>query len=231
MEFFTAPGSAPFTVAILVMLGLMIVEVVALFSGASFNDIVDEFVVTHAGVETVGQAPTGIEGSSAPDAHSLVGRFLAWLYVGHVPVLMILIVFLTVFGLTGLVGQSILRGSVGFAVPSILAAPAVFLAALPIVRSFVGLLARIMPRDETSAVSVDSFVGRVATVTGGTARAGLPAQARLIDEFGTMHYVFVIPDDENDEFPTDSIVLLVRRISGSRFLAIPNPNQALVDDA
>jgi Protein of unknown function (DUF1449) len=227
IDWFTAPGSTPFTVALLVMLGLTAVELVSLLTGVSLNDAVDELVVPHV-AETVGDAPTGMEVTS-PDGPSVMGRFLAWLYVGTVPVLMIAIVFLTVFGLAGLIAQHLLRAALGMVLPGIVAAPIVLVAVLPVVRACNRGLARVLPRDETSAVDAATFVGRTAVITGGAARAGMPAQARLTDQFGTTHYVLVEPEDAEDTFAAGSLVLLLRQTGGGRFSAIANPNAALVD--
>ncbi len=232
----TAPGSAPFTVALLVMFGLLMFELVSLFSGLGVNEIVDDLVATNVDLPDMpddfgvagGDFSSGIEGTSTPDGGSLIGRVLAWLYVGRIPVLIVLVVFLGIFGLTGLIAQTALRSTVGFAVPALIAAPAVFFVSLPLVRWSAAGLARILPRDETSAVRTMSFVGRTATVTGGNARQGMPAQARLRDQFGTTHYLMVEPEDAEDVLEQGSLVLLVRRING-RFSAIPNPNAALAE--
>ncbi len=230
IEWFTATGSAPFTVALLVMVGLALVELVALMTGFTVNDILDEFVTSHTGIETLGDAPTGMEATGKLEAASMFGRFLAWLYVGRVPVLIVLIVFLTLFGLLGLILQAVLRDLAGFALPAIAAAPLVLFGSLPLVRACTGGIARIIPRDETSAVSTDTFVGRTALVVGpGSARAGMPGQARVVDAFGTHHYVMVEPEEAGDVFEAGSTVLLVRSIDGARFSAIPNPNPSLLD--
>ena len=63
------------------------------------------------------------------------------------------------------------------------------------VRVVGGALGRIIPRDETTAVSDASLVGRVGTIVIGTARAGKPAQARVRDEHGASHYVMVEPEE------------------------------------
>lgn len=238
-EYFLAPGSTPFTAALLIMAGLFVFELLALFKGLGINEAIDDFVVSSVdlpddvfdvGELTTGETASGIEGSSTPEGGSLIGRLLAWLYVGRVPVLMVLVVFLTIFGLAGLIIQSMLRQSIGMAVPGVIAAPAVFFLTLPMVRWCTGGLARVLPKEETSAVSTATFVGKTAVVVGGNARQGLPAQARLIDRFRTTHYVLVEPEDEKDVLEQGSLVLLVRRING-KFSAIPNPNAALVADA
>lgn len=55
-----------------------------------------------------------------------------------------------------------------------------FLLAMPSVRLFSSVLVRIMPRDETSAVASDSFIGRTATITLGTAKRGSAAQGESV---------------------------------------------------
>lgn len=226
MHWMVASGNAPFAIALLVMVGLALVELIALVTGFSVNDVVDDFVAGHLEA-TAGSG--SMEATGHGEASSVVGRLLAWLHVGRVPVLMVLIVFLTVFGAFGLLAQGVLRAMTGFALPSIIAAPAVFIVGLPAVRAATGLLARMMPRDETSAVDIATLVGRTAVVTGGTARTGLPAQARVRDSFGTEHYVLVEPEDEGAVFATGSVVLLVRQHAGGRFTVITNPNAALID--
>ena len=236
IDLFTAAGNAPFAVALLVMLGLLVFELISLFSGLGVNEVVDDLLAANVDFPDMpedftggsGDFSSGIEGSSAPEAGSLIGRVLAWLYVGRVPVLIVLVVFLGVFGLLGLIGQTILRETIGLAVPGLIAVPVVFFASLPLVRWTSAGLARILPGDETSAISTGTFVGRTATLVGGHARTGMPGQARFRDRFGTTHYVLVEPEDADQVLENGSLVLLVRRING-RFSAIPNPNAALTD--
>lgn len=222
-----APGSVPFSVALLVMLGLTLVELVGVLTGSSVNDMADSLI--DADLPGPHSAAHGLDAVSHDTGGSLWGRFLGWLHVGRVPVLMVLIVWLAVFGLCGLLLQEMLRQLLDHTAPAILAGPAVFVATLPLVRLCVAALARIMPRDETSAVDPRSFVGLTALIVGGTARAGLAAQGRLTDRFGTDHYLLIEPDDAEDQFPQGSVVLIIRELSGGRWSAIPNPNPSLTD--
>jgi hypothetical protein len=228
-EWLVAPGSGPFVVALLVMLGLALVEVVAVVSGIGLNDVIDEYVVPHSGIEALGDGGGGLDATTPADADGVIARFLAWLYVGRVPVLMMLVVFLGTFALIGLAGQAMLRGVMGWTLPALVAVPVVFAASLPFVRACGAALARWLPRDETTAVDPATFVGRTAEVTGGIARSDLPAQARVVDAFGTAHYVLVEPDVAGIQFATGTRVLLVRQIGGGRFAAIVNTNASLVD--
>ncbi len=100
---------------------------------------------------------------------------------------------------------------------------------LPLVRMLTGVIARIMPKDETEAVSEKSFIGRVAVITLGKAAKGKPAQAKLKDKFGTTHYIMVAPDLEDETFRQGDPVLIVRQ-AGAGYTGIANSVAALNDN-
>jgi hypothetical protein len=100
-----------------------------------------------------------------------------------------------------------------------IAGPVAALAALPVTGVGARGLARIMPQDETTAVSLDTLVGKRGTITVGTARAGSPAQARVRDIHGQPHYVMVEPHDENHPIAEGEEVLLIRR-DGNIFIGL-----------
>jgi YqiJ-like protein len=150
-------------------------------------------------------------------------RLLGWLYVGRVPLLVLLVLFLAGFALTGFGLNLVAHRFFGVWVPPLVAVPAACVATLPIVRILGAGLARLIPQDQTFAVSFDSLVGRVATIVGGTARTGYPAQARVVNEHGQTLYVMVEPDTEGMQFQGGERVLLTKRIAGSRFAAGINP--------
>ena len=60
----------------------------------------------------------------------------------------------------------------------------------------------------------------------GTARAGSPARARVLDQFGQTHLVMVEPHDPSAELAADEEVLLVRR-DGNTFYAERRDNPLL----
>ena len=67
------------------------------------------------------------------------------------------------------------------------------------------------------------LVGRVGVVINGTARVNYPAQARVRNAHGLTLYIHVEPDQEGVVLANGDSVLLVKQISGTRFLAIANP--------
>jgi membrane protein implicated in regulation of membrane protease activity len=142
------------------------------------------------------------------------GDLLGWLGIGQVPLLMLLVVFLAFFGLIGLAIQQFAGP-----LPLWIAAPAAVAAALPLTGLGARGLGRIMPRDETTAIGLDELVGRRGTITIGTARRGSPAQARVRDMHGQVHYVMVEPYDDSQAFGEGETVRLDRR-DGNIFIAL-----------
>ncbi len=227
MEFLTASPNAPFVVALCVMFGVAALEGVGTLIGGGLSELVDSALPDLDIDLDVGELDPDAELDSGP---GLFAQGLAWLHFGRVPALVLLVLFLTAFGLAGLVLQALLHSALGIYAPKLLAVPAALFVAVPVVRVSGGWIAHLIPRDETSAVSSDSFVGRVATIVLGTARAGQPTQARLQDEHGRSHYVMVEPDLADEELASGAEVLLVRR-EGSRFRAICAPQSLLADSA
>lgn len=209
MEFFLAPEAWPFTVAVLLLAGIAAVEGIALLAGFSVAGWIDHLL-------------------PPPDVDSLADSWLGWLQVGRVPILVLLVVLLTAFALLGFTLNALVHQLLGFYPPAILSAVPALLGALPVVRFSGAALARLIPRDETAAVTLDSLVGRVAVVTNGTARTNYPAEARVKNEHGQTIYVHVEPDDPKGEFGPGASVLLVKQLSGTRFRAVANPYPELL---
>ncbi len=221
-EFLTASANMPFTVALAVMLGIALLEGIATLFGAGISAVLDSLLPD---LDLDFNADLAGPDVQSPPALS---RLLGWLRVGQVPVIMLLVIFLTSFGLIGLALQSFVNNLTGTLLPGGIALVPALLLAVPLVRVFGGLLGRILSKDETDAVSEDSLVGQIATVTLGTATKGSPAEAKVKDTRGTTHYIMVEPDVDGEALSAGFAVLLVRR-TGAVFTAIGNPNPALVD--
>lgn len=217
IEFLTAGANLPFTVALALMLMIALMEGVGTVLGVGFSTLLDALLPN---------IDLDVDGPEAESGTGLT-RFLGWLRIGKVPFLVLLVVFLNAFGLAGLAIQSFVHNVAGLLLPAWVAIFPATLIALPLVRVTAGVVAHIFPRDETEAVSRTSFIGRVATITLGTARLNSPAEAKLRDAYGQTHYVMVVPDQE-EELPTGTEVLLVRP-QGSRFRVLRNTHTALVD--
>jgi len=135
---------------------------------------------------------------------------LGWLHVGKVPLLVLLILFLFGFALCGYLVQMFARGVFGGFAPA-----------------WIAVLPAIVPKDESSAVSELSLIGRAGLVTAGTARSGLAAQVRVRDALGRAHYLMVEPDLPDDTFPEGTAVLIVKKV-GAIYRGIRNPHPDLL---
>lgn len=206
MEFLFATQNLAFTVALALLSLLVLLE---LGMGGGLAEFLDT-LVPDLEVDADGHA-------LATD--SLPTKLLAWLRAGKVPMLMLVAIFLGVFGVGGLLLQFVCV-QFGFGMlPGVLAAVLMFFLAMPFVRFASSLLGDLLPRDETQVLSQEALVGRVAVIVIGTARRGAAAQAKLRDEFRTTHYVMVEPVDDHEEFQQGQEILLVAR-SGAGYRAV-----------
>ncbi|MDO9201143.1 MAG: YqiJ family protein [Hydrogenophaga sp.] len=196
----------PFGSALLLMLALFIMEGAGLLFAASPSSWLDGLVP---------DLPDSLEGP------------LAWLHVGKVPFLMLLGIFLAGFSMSGYAIQAFSSALFGQLMPAWLAAVPAMLGGMSLVRGLGGLLARLVPSDETSAVSEMSLIGRAGLVVQGIARKGSAAQMKLKDMHGRTHYVLVEPDLPGETFEEGVSVLLVKK-NGARYMGIRNPHPELL---
>lgn len=240
VEQFLAPANTPFAVALTIMVLLGFIEGIGMVIGLGVSDVLDSLLPdfdVDADLDIDADLDADLD-ASVPDhgveiAHvDQIGpftRMLSWLRIGRVPILILVVIFLLAFGLGGLFLQSTVSAILGTPLPTLIAVvPALFFG-FGSMNLFGGLAEKVLPRDESSAVSHDSFVGRIATITIGTARTSSSAEARLRDQYQQAHYVMIEPDVEGEELHQGDEVLIVRR-EGTIFRAIANPNAALVDE-
>lgn len=200
LQFIFAGENMIFSASIAIMLIIGVIEGIAVMFGVGASSIFDSMIPDmHIDAPDAGDGFFG---------DTLEG-FLGWLHVGQVPVLMLLVIALTNFGVTGLVSQALLLKIVGHFLPGWLVSIPVFVVALLMTRIFGGLLYAVMPKDETRVISADSLIGRVAVITIGVARKGSPAEAKALDEYGQTHYFLVEPDSEDETFSKGDEVLVL----------------------
>ena len=135
--------------------------------------------------------------------------------------LVLLIIFLTSFAGTGYVVQAFATGFIGL-LPSILVGPLAFATALPTTRGASRVLGRILPKDETYAITPEDLVGEIATVTLGPVERETAGKAKVMDAHGNLHFVRVRSARPDACFDIGAEILLVRR-EGSVFEAITPP--------
>ena len=201
-----ASETAPFAVAIGVTLAIAAIELLGLLLGTQPSAMVDS---------ALPDLDTDI-----PDIElGPLSQSLSWLSFGRLPALVVLILLTASFGLCGFALQEALRQVLGFALDPWLASIPAAIGAVFVTRHVGLAIARIMPKEETEAVSTKAFVGRVATVFRGVAGPGAPAEAKLTDIHGMTHYLLIEPEDGETVMPEGSEVVIIRQ-QGSVYRAI-----------
>jgi hypothetical protein len=157
MIFILEPQNLPFTLCLSIMLGIAILEGIMTILGLGLSSLLGNLVPD-------------------VDTDTDVGEFglLNWLNVGRVPIMILLVIFLTVFGLTGYTVQAISVEILGNMLPAFLAAIIALFLSLPLVRKMGQGIGKILPTDETEVISENTFIGRVATISLGTAQKERP---------------------------------------------------------
>lgn len=150
-------------------------------------------------------SPDGLEMGGLGDALTTL------LGLGRVPLLIWLAALLFVFACVGVIGQSVLASILGAPLSAGWAALAAGAAAVPLNSLAMRPLGAVMPKDETTAIDLDDLIRRDAEIQIGTARAGSPARAKVIDVHGQAHFIMVEPHDPTLAFNAGDTVLLVRR--------------------
>lgn len=206
MTLFMAPQTMPFGVAMLVMIGIGVIEGIGIFAAASPSELIEHYFHLD---------------------HPEIDGPLGWLHIGRVPLLVLLILLLLGFAIGGYAIQLFWHGLFGSYLPTVVAVvPAGFIG-LANVHVLGGLLAKILPKDETSAVSEQTLLGRAGVVVTGTARRGMAAEVKVRDQHGNAHFLMLEPDLDGEEFEQGSVVLVVSK-HGALYRGIRNPHPTLI---
>ncbi|HEY1129865.1 MAG TPA: YqiJ family protein [Roseateles sp.] len=208
MNLFTSPETLPFGVAVALIVAIALLEGLGMLIALSPSNLIDSWLPEHA-------AETGLD------------RVLGWLHLGRVPALVLLLLFLLGYALFGYALQKVAFNLFGSFIPAWIAGLLAVPPGLTTVRGLGSLIAHIIPRDESSAVSEQSLVGRAGSVSAGTARRGLAAQARVRDAHGRTHYLMVEPDLDEEVFEEGAQILIVRK-QGAFYRCIANPHPHLI---
>lgn len=231
----------PFTIALGLFLGIALLEGVTTVMGFGLSGLIDDILPDlDFDVDLDIDADVDLDvdvdiDADAPDIHHVgsahaLSRFWGWINVGRIPFLILFLLFLFGFGIIGIIIQSLSDNLIGRLLPGIVASLLSFVGTLYFVRITGKPLSKIIPEDETEAVSETSFIGRPAVITTGTARFGNPAQAKLQDHHGYTHYIMVEPQSETEVFETGSEVLIISQV-GAKYLAVLNTSDPLSGSA
>ncbi|SMC76488.1 OB-fold-containig protein [Rhizobium sp. RU36D] len=204
MQLFLAPECLPFAIASVMLIVLTAIEMLCLLLGFSLS-------------ETIDKAWAGDHGGMA--------GLMSWLNIGGVPLLVLLMLGLGLFAISGFVIQAV-AASLWSPLPAAVAAIPAAVLTVPTMRMSSRWVARIVPRDESYAVETTEFIGRSGEVTVGPLDQGLPGRVRLKDQHGNWHILRARAARNEAPIPIGAQVLLVDHVSNV-FIAISAPSDLL----
>jgi hypothetical protein len=220
LEFISGPGTRPFAIAGLILLGLLVIEIVSMFMGISLSAKIDALF----DVDTP-DAPDLHHGgiaASGLDAHagegSMFGTAWDWLNAGRVPLLVWLMGFLGAFTAFGYIIQALAHLVIGF-VPAFMAVIPSAVLAIPTTRNISRLIGHIVPRDESYAVTRDDLIGLTGTISLGPVTEQEIGRVLVKDAHGNRHLTWVRAAGPGIDLPTGAVVLLTER-HGTEYLVI-----------
>ena len=199
IELFVTPESLPFAVALAVVAGLFVLELLSALLGSTLMgfgsdgpdiDLDADFDLSaefEAGIDVAEMQPE----IDVADRIAAPSGLMTWIGARDVPFLIWLISFLTMFGLAGLILQSIMISLFGFGLPVLIASIVAAVPALAVTRVIANWVALLMPKYVTTAMRARHLGGRHGTITQGTAARGRPAEVKIKDRHDNIHYLRV----------------------------------------
>lgn len=210
LSFFFEPSVLPFTISFGLMCLIFVFEaIMMMLGGLNLSSLLPEF-------------NTDVDLDIDPE-HFFSGwadLLVSWTLIGKVPVIILIALWTGGFGISGIAIQNISHAFLGNTLPIWIA----ILISLPFTLIFTKIsgtiLAKIMPKEISFVVQRKDFLGQIATINIGTARYNLPAEAKLRDAYGNLHYVRVRPEMSEDEFGVGTEVLLLKEEDNGVYLVI-----------
>ena len=152
---------------------------------------------------------TDTNGNVIPDHLEAHGFSLfSWLNPGQVPLMVMVVIFSTIFTVVGFGGQWLFLGATGHLAPLLLSIPVVLAITLPITRSGTNTIAKIIPKDETNAITLESLTGDQGWVIIGPITSNVSGSVRITDKYGTDHYLTAFSEDDAILECRDTVILV-----------------------
>ncbi|QYJ94712.1 YqiJ family protein [Shewanella spartinae] len=197
MDFLLLTDNLPYSLALALVILLGLVEGFSMVFGLSLFGLLDDLTP----MEVDADVDTGVSG---------VTGVAGWLCLDRLPLLIWLVLALTSFAIAGF-AINYLAISFHGALPAPLSIPLAIVLGAFSCRILGARLANLLPKNETSAVSVDELSGLVGVVTLGCARKGFPSEAVVKDTYQQKHYVLVEPELAGEAFSQGTSVVLLNR--------------------
>lgn len=215
LEFFFHTNNLPFAFTGCILVGLMFIEIVSSLVGFQFSGFIDDLFP---------DIDLDIDFDADADDVPVLTKLFGWIRVGNVPILVLLLAFLFLYTVFGYTIQRISYQLIHHYIYWWIIFLPTILLTVPFLRVTTGFLSKFIIKDETTAITVESLEGAIATITVGIAKKGSPAEAKVVDKHQHTHYVRVEPETD-DEFMQGDKVFLMKFIKGNLFVVTEVPDE------
>lgn len=168
IDFIFAAENAPFTIAATVMLMIGGLELLSVLVGHSLSGLVDHFMPDALSGDLsvdLDLHTADIDLNAHPDAHMpFVVEFLNWFYIGKMPFLMVLVIFMMSFSTTGYLMNEIMFSITEHRLNTGFGSLVAFLLCLFPMHFLSAVIYAIMPKDESEAISADDLIDRTGEI-------------------------------------------------------------------
>ena len=224
IDFIFAAENAPFTIAATVMLMIGGLELLSVLVGHSLSGLVDHFMPDALSGDLsvdLDLHTTDIDLNAHPDAHMpFAVEFLNWFYIGKMPFLMVLIIFMMSFSTTGYLMNEIMFSITEHRLNTGLGSLVAFLLCLFPMHFLSAVIYAIMPKDESEAISADDLIDRTGEILYGKLpqKAGESVEIKIevpIDHNSgkNQNHFIVAQLTENTEYTSKQVVITGRNSS------------------
>ncbi len=196
VEFLFTQANLPFSISLSFVLLLGVFEALSLVIGYSLIGALDDWAPIDVDSDISTSGFTGVSG---------------WLCLNRLPLLIWFVLVLVSFSIAGYTSNFLFLLLTEQMLPQVISLPIALLCTAISCRYLGASLAKILPKNESSAVSIDTLLGSVGTVTLGCAIKGNPSEALVRDQYQQRHYVLVEPEVAGVEFQTGTQVVLLKR--------------------
>ncbi|GAG38264.1 unnamed protein product, partial [marine sediment metagenome] len=163
LQLIAAEQNVLFTLCLVLMMLIFALEVVS--SGAAstlLESILPDF---DADVDIEVEADMEVDVDVETPDSPFLGKIIGWMWIKHIPVMMVFVAFMAIFSIIGLSSQFFIRRIFGAYLPGWIIVGPVFVATIPLLRGVVWLLGSYVIKEESTAVKEASFVSRVGYIT------------------------------------------------------------------
>lgn len=215
LDFLAGPSTKPFAITEAILIGMTLLEVLALTMGTSISAKLDAILHLDHPEADAGVAHDGLHVAE----QAWLSTAWDWFNKGRVPLLILLMVMLGTFGAIGHVIQGVSHALVGF-LPTGLACFLSAVLTIPVTRRITRIVGRIVPRDETYVIHNEDLVGSVVTIRLGPVTDQEIGRAQLIDRHGNQHFPWVRGASANVRIEEGAPALIVSR-KDNEYLVVP----------